>query len=179
MGYKARMEANARFISFDKGGEYWEFVLHKSFGDPWGIICTHIGMYLKWCLLRGWASERHQDSYGSTAIKLLSASKITGAKFLIDRCDTKFSSNDLNDEGVAFTAYYYHSGYAQDFESIAGDKLLAAPETEFDFDALSQLIDKQYEQWVSQGRPKRANNKEIYVGDELAKKLKHRSHSKC
>ena len=110
MGFKAKSRAPVapEFTRFDEGGAYWDAVHGKSFADPWEIVCAHIGMYLKWCLHRGWAGDEHrQNTYGLAAVKSLLAGKSTGTEFLIVQCDTKFCSHDLSEEGAAFTAHYY------------------------------------------------------------------------
>jgi len=132
----------------------WHFDSTPEFEEEderWVIAAAHIGVYLKWCLLQGWAGQLHTEEESDRAIvEQVKSGDMTGAEFLIQQCDCKFTDEDLNDEGNAFTAFYYADIYPEDLESVARDSILSAPESEYDFPALSEIIDRQYAEWFAE-----------------------------
>ena len=70
---------------------------------------THIGMFLTWCIDNDLLSEEQiEDS--EDEIESVKNRKMTGAEFLIDICDEKFTDYDLNDIGNEFATDYYEDG---------------------------------------------------------------------
>jgi len=131
----------------------WHYDSTPEFEDEerWAVAAAHIGVYLKWCLIQGWAGELHtKDEADQAIVEQVQAGNMTGADFLMQQCDGKFTNEDLNDEGNAFTAYYYADIYPEDLESVARDAILSAPESEYDFPALSEIIDRQYAEWFAE-----------------------------
>jgi len=116
----------------------------------WEAASAHIGVYLKWCILRGWAGELHtSDEFGQKAILAVKSGESSGAKFLIDQCDGKFTDEDLIEEGNQFTSYYMEASFIDDVCSIAGDQLMRVPESKYDFGALSQVFEQRHKSWES------------------------------
>ncbi|RYD71964.1 MAG: hypothetical protein EOP53_22755 [Sphingobacteriales bacterium] len=52
---------------------------------------THIGMFISWCIDNNLMSEMQEEDAGDD-IQLVKERKMTGAEFLINNCDEKFSS---------------------------------------------------------------------------------------
>lgn len=116
---------------------------------------THIGMYLAWIINNDLVGELHlEDSPDSITAK--KARKLTGRDFLIKECDEKFWEDDLNEEGLAFTKYYYSdsggmkeyiSDYAETFSGL--DSLYEVEDTWDNYDIISKIIDQRYNKWKS------------------------------
>ncbi len=67
---------------------------------------THTGMYVAWALLSGLAGEIHVEDFPGDIPKLESRI-LTPGSFFLEACDGKFTDEDLNDEGNAFTRTYF------------------------------------------------------------------------
>lgn len=115
---------------------------------------THIGMFVAWALLNGLPGEVHTDEFPED-LKRLKSREITPGQFLITACDEKFTDEDLNDEGNAFTQAYFDlqtGKYLTDYESILGanvPSLYYVPDTWESFDKLSPIIKERFLQWKS------------------------------
>jgi hypothetical protein len=141
-------------MKYDDASWHYESTQEGPEDERWNVAAAHIGVYLKWCLLRGWAGELHTcDDFGTAGLKKVQSAEMTGTEFFISHCDCKFTDEDLDDEGNAFTAYYYEGDFVSDLESIEEGKVLSSPEGNFDFNRLSELFNRRYEEWVSSGRP--------------------------
>ena len=83
---------------------------------------THIGMFLTWCIDNDLLSEEQiEDS--EDEIESVKNRKMTGAEFLIDICDEKFTDYDLNDIGNEFATDYYEDGtkFSKKHKNYFGD----------------------------------------------------------
>ena len=122
--------------------------------ERWDAAAAHIAVYLRWCLLKGWAGELHtSDADSVDSIKAVLAGTMRATEFLSTHCDSKLMDEDLNDEGNAFTAFYYDSGYADDLEHLSGGGVLSLPEESYDLSRFQEVLDKRYAEWVAAGRP--------------------------
>ena len=74
---------------------------------------TRIGMYVAWLALRGLGGESLEDYLPD-----LRGRRISCADFLFDACDGKFSTQDVNDEGLAFTQHYYEGQFDGDYREV-------------------------------------------------------------
>ncbi len=103
---------------------------------------THIGLFLRWCFIRGWAGSLHLEEWPKDVAKLV-AGEISGTEFLFEKCDGKFTDEDLSDEGNSFAgAYYADDGlYLGDYAEHFGDLMYVAPESDHDFQAFSAMLD--------------------------------------
>jgi len=123
---------------------------------------THIGMYLNWIIDKNLIGEIHQiDS--KVGIEEVKSRRITGNDFLFKYCDEKFWEDDLNDEGLEFTKFYYqnpndledpYGQYIDDYQETLGkeyESLYEIPNTWGNYDKISKLIDKRYEKWKRKG----------------------------
>ena len=106
---------------------------------------THIGLLLKWCLLKGWAGELHLNESDGGLQEVLKG-EMTGTDFLFRNCDGKFTDEDLNEEGNSFIAVYYgeNGPYLDDYATTFGDLMYVASEKEHDFKKFSQMVDRRY-----------------------------------
>lgn len=117
---------------------------------------THIGMYLTWIIQNNLIGQMHRDDSAEAIQKVLSR-QMTGRDFLVDMCDEKFWDEDLNEEGIAFTNYYYQAdstdtfkNYVDDYcEALAQDveSIFEIEDTWANYDKLKPLIDKKYSDW--------------------------------
>lgn len=110
---------------------------------------THIGMYLTWIINNDLHGDLHREE-SVEAIKKLKSREITGVDFLIAECDEKFWEEDLNEEGQAFTEYYYDEFYYEDYEnSLAADlsSLYNVENSWESYDKLSPILDKRFTEW--------------------------------
>ena len=115
---------------------------------------THIGMYLAWVINNDLIGEMHLED-ASESILAVKNRQITGRDFLIQECDEKFWNDDLNEEGLAFTNYYYSddSGmklYIQDYEQILSNEVESTYYVEGtwnNYDKIARVIDIRYKEW--------------------------------
>jgi hypothetical protein len=103
---------------------------------------THIGLFLKWCFLRGWAGSLHTEEEPE-AVSAVVSGEMSGTEFLFKYCDGKFTDEDLSDEGNEFAGRYYGDRglYLEDYAAHFGDQMYVAPEEAHDFSRLATLID--------------------------------------
>jgi hypothetical protein len=115
---------------------------------------THIGIFLAWALLKGFASELHLKE-STRSLELLRQRAITGADFLRDECDEKFTDDDLNAEGNRFAQWYYqgeegYGPYVDDYEAVLADdaeSLYHVADTWENFDKMAGIIDFRFKEW--------------------------------
>lgn len=134
-------------------------------GLPKKNSATHTGMFLNWCINNNLHSKELQENC-EIEIENLKRREITGAEFVIDTCDGKFSECDLNDLGNAFAKDYYvdetdfgdqFSSFATDFINIF-DNLAEDNDFEYEtfyhiedtyenYDLMKQIIDHRFKEW--------------------------------
>jgi hypothetical protein len=104
---------------------------------------THIGLFLRFCFTKGWASELHTDEE-SDAVKAAVQGTMSGTDFLFQYCDGKLTDEDFNDNGNAIAKQYYgdKGHYLNDYEANFGDLMYVAPESEHDFKKFAQMFEK-------------------------------------
>jgi hypothetical protein len=110
-------------------------------GSPPEYGGTHIGLFLKWCILKGWAGELHTGEDGAD-IERVRRNEMTGTQFLFKNCDGKFTDEDLSAEGNAFTAKYYPDNYLGDYADLFAELLYVAAEQDHDFKKLASMLDR-------------------------------------
>jgi hypothetical protein len=118
--------------SWHYGGDFPE-------GLPEKNGATHTGMFLNWCVANDLVSEElKEDAYDE--IEKLKRREITGAEFILESMDGKFSEYDLNDMGNAFARDYYvdETDFADKFSSFATDYINL-------FDSIAEESDFEYE----------------------------------
>jgi hypothetical protein len=108
-----------------------------------------MGMYLSWL-----AGRRLLSSNLAARLASPRAGSTTWAARLFELCDGKLMSDDLNEDGEAFTRDYY-PGYLRDYSACLGladetaDGLCAVPESPENLDKIRHLLDRRWEQWKS------------------------------
>ncbi|MCK4663160.1 MAG: hypothetical protein KAT68_09865 [Bacteroidales bacterium] len=135
-------------IDWHSGGDYPEDLPHENGG-------THIGFYISWILNNYLHGELHRESETDLKhVKKVINREITGLDFLISQCDEKFWDEDMNEEGNAFTEFYYSnektSRFYDDYSNTLAQKLESIYHVENtwnNYDKLAKVIDKRYSDW--------------------------------
>ena len=128
---------------------------------PDEAAATHIGMFLAWCLLNGYADDEGAEDWADE-FEDLRARRTTPGMFLINAMDEKFISDDLADEGNAFTIAYYEgdnndSRYVDDFVAAFDTNttdIYRVPDTWEVFDQMAKRISARHTAWLEAGRPR-------------------------
>lgn len=117
---------------------------------------THIGMFVVWCLLNGFAGEIHTDEFPEGLEKLKNREETPGQWF-IRNCDEKFTDEDLNEIGNRFAASYYaadEAPYLDVYESALGQNithLYTVPDTWESYDKLAPQVRAGFNEWSANG----------------------------
>lgn len=112
----------------------------------------HIGFYLTWIIENNLESEDLQED-AIDELEMIRKREMDGLAFLIQVCDEKFISDDLGDEGYAFTQHYYESennNYFEDFERVLAQGLSSSyyVENSWDnYDKIAPVITNAYKKW--------------------------------
>ncbi len=126
---------------------------------------THTGMFLNWCIEKGLVSgELKEDA--EEEIESLKRREITGAEFVMEVMDGKFSEYDLNHLGNSFAKDYYKddTDFGNRFSSFADDYVnlfdAQAEEKDYEYetfyhiedtyenyDLMKQIINHRFEEW--------------------------------
>ncbi|HEU4653711.1 MAG TPA: hypothetical protein VFS47_06980 [Steroidobacteraceae bacterium] len=106
---------------------------------------THIGLFLKWCFTKGWASELHLSEEPDDTARVSNGS-LTGTAFLFKYCDGKLTNEDFNAEGNAFAERYYGEQglYLDDYARHFGQHEYISPESAHDFAAFSSMLEQRW-----------------------------------
>ncbi len=120
---------------------------------------THIGMYLAWAILRGLGSSQFERPEAVHQISALRSRQTSGGAVLLELCDGKLMSSDLNELGNAFTTAYYDRHFSKDYGRVFEpdfpdtghpvDDLCGIADTWANFDRLAVVLDKRFAQWQS------------------------------
>ncbi|GGI21471.1 DUF7832 domain-containing protein [Oxalicibacterium faecigallinarum] len=103
---------------------------------------THIALFLRWCLTKGWAGEWLQEESPDDITDVMNGTQSATA-FLFAH-DGKFVDDMLNDEGKAFANQYYGEDglYLEDYSINFGHLMYVAPEDAHDFDQFSAMMEQ-------------------------------------
>lgn len=127
---------------------------------PPGAGATHIGFFVAWCLLSGLSGDIHIKDFPD-GLAALRNREITPGAFLLQHCDEKFTSEDLDSTGNAFAVAYYEQesgGYLADYETTfmrpalfrrQPPSLYHVSDTWKNFDRLRLVLDKRFSAWRS------------------------------
>lgn len=113
---------------------------------------THAGMFLAWALIRGMAGRLHTRQFPEQ-LALLQARGVTPGQFLLQHCDGKFTDEDLDKTGNAFTRVYYEADgalFLADYDAVLTGNLASTyhvADTWTNFDLLAPALDFRLEQW--------------------------------
>ena len=144
--------------SWHYGGDFPEGIPEKN-------SATHSGMFVNWCINNNLHSDELKEDC-KNEIESLKKRAITGADFVINTLDGKFSEYDLNDLGNAFAKDYYvdETDFTDQFSSFATDYInifdSLAEESDFEYetfyhiedtyenyDLMKQIIDHRFLEW--------------------------------
>lgn len=144
--------------SWHYGGDFPE-------GLPSKNGATHTGMFLNWCIHNDLHSEEMKEDF-KDEIESLKRREITGAEFLLEVCDGKFTEHELNDLGNSFAKDYYvdETDFSDKFSSFATDYInifdSKAEESDYEYetfyhiedtyenyDLMKLAIDHRFEEW--------------------------------
>ncbi|UNQ39418.1 hypothetical protein MPC38_22510 [Prescottella equi] len=123
---------------------------------PQAAAGTHIGMFVAWCLLTGFASEGVEDR-----LEPLETRETTPGAFLTKVLDERFASDDLTADGNAFAvAYYagrgddsrYLDDYCDEFDTTA-EEIYRVEDTWETYDRIADRIGDRFHAWLDSGRP--------------------------
>lgn len=109
----------------------------------------HIGFYLTWIIENNLEGEDLQEN-ATEELAMVRKREMDALTFLIQVCDEKFISDDLSDEGYAFTQHYYEAkinNYFEDFERVLGQEFSSSyyVENSWDnYDKISPVITDAY-----------------------------------
>jgi hypothetical protein len=103
---------------------------------------THIGLFLRFCFVKGWAGELHTEEEPN-AVAEVTQGTLSGTDFLFEYCDGKLTDEDFNDEGNAIAGQYYGDNglYLTDYADNFADLMYVAPESEHDFEKYCRMIE--------------------------------------
>jgi hypothetical protein len=126
-------------------------------GSPEEYGGTHIGMFLKWCFVKGWASDLHTSEEPVDTQAVIDGT-LSGTDFLFKYCDGKLTNEDFDLEGLKFTdAYYGDDGfYLADYAKHFSNLMYLAPEGAHDFQRFSAILESRLRSGIiikSQAKP--------------------------
>lgn len=152
-----------RFRKFDDASWHYDGKFPKDLPKKSGA--THIGMFLNWCVENDLISEEIKNE-AKDEIGKIKCQKITGVEFLIDVCDEKLTTDNLNEIGNDFALDYYdnetefgkkYSSYADDYSQVFDRKAeqngfkyqsIYHVEDSYDnYNVLKSIIDKRFDEW--------------------------------
>lgn len=153
--------------TIDRIDWHWDAVTDASDEDEhWEKAGAHIGYYIEWAYKNGFAPNNPEVNDVEECQKVIN-SEVSGIQFLIENCDTKFWSADLNEEGNRFTSFAYNS-YVDNFENIVGHKPYTEKYNQQDMESVSKYLDKVYEDYLN-NPPVETIQKEIHAHDNSKK----------
>ena len=115
---------------------------------------VHLGLFFSWSVERGLAGALHQGEAGG-AMEQLRARAITGAQYVLDRCDGQLTDEDLNAQGNAFAEVWYGQ-FLADLEAAlpAGVRSpFELPDNWETAERLWPLLDRRFAEWKAGKRP--------------------------
>jgi hypothetical protein len=123
-------------------------------GSPKEYGGTHIALLLKWCFLKGWAGDLHL-SENPADVALVKSGKKSATEFLFQRCDGKFTAEDLSQSGNAFISEYYgkNGKYLNDYGTTFRTLMYVAPEGAHDFKLFSDMVEARYKAYKKASGP--------------------------
>jgi hypothetical protein len=103
---------------------------------------THIGLFLRWCFLKGWAGELHMSEEPEEVRRVVDG-QITGTEFLMQYCDGKLTNETFSAEGNQFAERYYADDglYLSDYSAHFKGHEYVVPESAHDFATFSAVLE--------------------------------------
>jgi len=128
--------------SWHYGGDFPE-------GQPDEYGATHIALFLRWCLAKGFAGHFIREEVPEGASRVVSG-ELSATTFFMEFCDGKLVDDMLNNEGNAFASYYYgdDGAYLGDYADQFADLMYVAPESQHDFAKFTAMVDGRYHEFL-------------------------------
>ena len=110
---------------------------------------THIALFMKWCFIKGWIGTLHLEEEPEDTRRVTEGA-LSATEYFFKYCDGKLSNEDFNDEGNKFAEQYYGDDglYLEDFAEHFSDMMYVVPESDFDFERFSEILDSRYESGI-------------------------------
>lgn len=128
---------------------------------PKKLAATHTGMFLAWAIDNNMLSDELYNTE-KRAIRAVQDGKMTGAEFYIEIMEGKFTSDDLNKKGNAFTRDYFDGRYIDDYMYVLDDdffdSIYEVQNTWKNFEKLERMLDKRLREWKP-SKPQKNPNK--------------------
>ncbi|MBS2033869.1 hypothetical protein JST97_02725 [bacterium] len=101
---------------------------------------THIALFLRWCLCKGWSGPLLEDQ---SLVKKVASGEFPATEFLFRYCDGKLLEGMLNVAGNAFASQYYGDEglYLEDYAREFGELMYCAPDHAHDFAKFSRMLE--------------------------------------
>jgi len=129
-------------MSYDQGYWHTDSCAEKNLDEKYAG--THIAVYLKWCIEKGFLSEAHLMS-DADALAAVRDGRMSISDYFEMHLDWKFGEWNLNEEGNVFTKAYYDR-YLEEV-SIEVPGAVLGPESNVDFQKLFALLDGRLSQF--------------------------------
>ena len=71
----------------------WHYDNTSQIGQPNEYAATHIGLFLKWCILKGWAGDLHTEEDADELESVIDGT-MSGTDFLTTYCDCQLADED-------------------------------------------------------------------------------------
>ncbi|TAE16489.1 MAG: hypothetical protein EAZ95_07675 [Bacteroidetes bacterium] len=115
---------------------------------------VHIGMFMGWMLDNELYSEMFEDEEGHQLLRF--QRREVSCSLLSAMWDGYLGEDLFNEEGNAFSVYYYQSGmYRKDYQRTLAENLPSFYHVEDswdNFEKMSEVITSRYEEWKKAGK---------------------------
>ncbi|MDK7584638.1 hypothetical protein QP575_02330 [Alcaligenes faecalis subsp. phenolicus] len=111
---------------------------------------THIGMYLAWLVEKGLLANAFMDRYPNE-VRQCRDHMIKGSQLLQECCDDVLVSEDMSEQGKAFSDFYYDELYLDDYVDTLDDEVLPSiyyvPDDWDSYETLRPVLEQRYQHW--------------------------------
>ncbi|MCD2451074.1 hypothetical protein GO003_011780 [Methylicorpusculum oleiharenae] len=133
-------------MSYDQGYWHTDSCFANNLDEQYAG--THIAVYIKWCIEKGFLSKDLLVS-DADALASIRDGQMSMSEYFEKYLDWKFGEWNLNEEGNAFTKYYYDR-YLEEV-SFEVPSAVLGPESNVDFPKLYALLDERLRQFQDSG----------------------------
>ncbi len=148
----AREDAQARIMKYDDASWHSDAANFPK-DEPPKSGATHIGMFVTWMVLNGFASDELMADW-SEQVQMLKPRQVTPGQFVWQYMDGQFSSFDLSEKGRLFADAYYRAeagdNYLKAYETAVKGGLSTEyllPDTWETYAKVSAVVDAAYQSW--------------------------------
>ena len=119
----------------------WHYGGNFPEGQPEEHGGTHIGLFLRWCFEKGWASQFHMDEEPDAVADVMRGT-MSGTEFLFKYCDGKFIDEDLSEVGNGFATQYYGDDglFLDDYAEAFGNSMYLVPESAHEYGKFAAML---------------------------------------